>query len=117
MIALPGMSQFPGLLRVMSGIVNQDMLNMQSNSGRNELYDGTAAPIYKSIPSCSFAASDIRSGVQGGSQTTSTFAEVTPGTVFTLICTSPGSDPATGQAGDVNVMRMPTVPSGFTSMS
>ena len=37
------------------------------------------------MPSCSFAASDIRSFVHGGSQTTSTFASVTPGTALTLL--------------------------------
>ena len=44
------------------------------------------------IPSCSFAAGDIRSFVHVGSQTISIFASVTPGTALTLFATSTGSD-------------------------
>src|SRR5437867_1576975 len=65
--------------------------------------------------SWSFAASDIMAGVQGGSQTTSTFAWVTPGTEETLAWTSGGRDPATGQAGDVRVIWMVTAPAASTS--
>src|SRR5207247_9105218 len=61
-------------------------------------------------PGCSLAASVTFSGVQGGPHTTSTLAFVTPGTARTLASTSGGSDPATGQAGDVSVMRIPTSP-------
>ncbi len=48
------------------------------------------------MPSCSFAASDMRSFVQGGSHTTSTFASVTPSTLRALSRTSTGSDCAAG---------------------
>ena len=44
----------------------------------------------QNIPSCSFAASDIRSLSQGGSQTMSTCASVTPGNCFSLLTTSTG---------------------------
>ena len=65
----------------------------------------------QNIPSCSFAASDIRSLPQGGSQTMSTCASVMPGNSFSLLTTSTGRLWAAGQAGDVNVMRTPTTSS------
>ena len=49
-----------------------------SPSARSRLFWRVAAFAHH-IPSCSFATSDIRSLVQPGSQTTSTFASVTPG--------------------------------------
>ena len=52
------------------------------------------------------------SAFQGGSQTSSTFASVTPGTAFTFASTSPGREPATGQAGAVSVIFTSTTPSG-----
>lgn len=58
------------------------------------------------------AASDMRSMDQGGSQTTSTFASVTPSMAFTLRSTSGGSVPATGQAGEVSVIFTCTFPPG-----
>ena len=58
-------------------------------------------------PSCSFAASDIRSFVQPGSHTTSTFASVTPGNASTFVPTSTGSDCAAGQPGAVSVIVTP----------
>ena len=60
------------------------------------------------IPSCSLAASDMRSRSQGGSQTTSTFTSVTPGTSAIFCFTCSGRDCAAGHAGAVSVMRMPT---------
>ena len=62
----------------------------------------------QNIPSCSFAASDIRSRSQGGSHTTSTFTSVTPGTAATARFTCSGRNCAAGHAGAVSVMRMPT---------
>ena len=52
------------------------------------------------------------SAFQGGSQTTSTFAPVTPSTALIFVSTSPGSEPATGQAGAVSVIFTSTKPSG-----
>ena len=57
-----------------------------------------------SIPSWSFAASDIRSIDQGGSHTTSTWASVTPSIPATLVLTSPGRICAAGQFGAVSVI-------------
>ena len=64
-----------------------------------------------SIPSANLAASDMRALVHGGSNTNSSFTSVTPGTARTARSTSPGSVPATGQLGAVNVMRIATLPS------
>ena len=61
-------------------------------------------PRQSSMPSCSLAASDMRAGVQGGSQTTSTLTDVTFSSGTIRRCTSPGSVPATGQPGEVSVM-------------
>src|SRR5262249_54155993 len=72
---------------------------------------------HQNIPSSNFAASDIRSGVQGGSQTTSTLVETIPGMAPTFACTSGGSEPATGQAGEVRVILICTAPDTSTSMS
>src|SRR5262245_52291777 len=73
--------------------------------------------IYSSMPSCSLAASDMRAGVHGGSQTTSTFADVTFSSGRTLRCTSPGSVPATGQPGEVSVILISTAPLGAIVIS
>ncbi len=54
--------------------------------------------------SSSLAASLILSGVQGGSQTNSTVASLTPSIALMRVSTSPGKLPATGQAG---VVRYP----------
>ena len=51
--------------------------------------------------SSSLAASDIMSGSHGGSQVTSTLAEVTPSTAATFSSTSGGRLSATGHIGDV----------------
>lgn len=55
-------------------------------------------------PSCNIAASDILSFDQGGSQVSSTSAPLTSGIDSTFRSTSPGNDPATGQAGEVSVI-------------
>src|SRR5262245_26893336 len=70
---------------------------------------------FYNIPSCSFAASDMKSEHQVGSHTNSTLAEVTPGTARTFASTSPGSEPATGQLGDVRVILIATSPAGVQS--
>src|SRR3989337_2929014 len=64
--------------------------------------------------SSSRAASDIRLGSHGGSQVISTLAPATPGMTRTLFSTSTGSDPATGQWGEVRVIWIPTSPDGST---
>lgn len=51
---------------------------------------GARHEVGQNIPSCSFAASDIRSLPQGGSQTMSTCASVMPGSCFSLLTTSTG---------------------------
>jgi hypothetical protein len=68
-------------------------------------------------PSSRRAASDIREASQGGSQTSSTSASVTPSTVRSLASTSPGMTPATGQLGAVRVIWIRTMPSSVMSMS
>src|SRR5437899_428168 len=73
--------------------------------------------ITSSIPSASFAASDILSFVHGGSNTRSSFTPVIPGTAATFACTSAGSVPATGQLGAVSVMRMCACPVSSTLAS
>src|SRR5213075_1137117 len=60
----------------------------------------------QNIPRVSFAASDMRSLVQGGSHTTSTFTSFSPGTSRTLRSTSSGICWADGQPGAVSVIRM-----------
>lgn len=62
----------------------------------------------QSMPSSRRAASDIMLGFHCGSQTISTFAVWTPSTCATRSSTSPGSVPATGQAGEVSVMMTST---------
>src|SRR5512140_790807 len=62
------------------------------------------------IPSITRAILDIIPGFQGGSQTSSTFASETPSTDITTRSTSPGSVPATGQAGAVSVIVTWTEP-------
>ena len=57
----------------------------------------------------------IRSGVQAGSNTTSTVEPVTSSSSATFVSTSPGSDWAAGQFGDVSVMRTCTEASSRTS--
>ena len=85
---------------------------------KEEDFDVIIQQNLKSVFNCNRAASDIFSGVQGGSQTTSTLTLFTPGTARILASTSGGSDPATGQAGDVRVMRTFTSPdASFTSTS
>src|SRR5207244_2312733 len=69
-----------------------------------------------SMPSCSFAASDMRSLSQGGSHTTATSAAFTFASLRMRAFTSPGSEPATGQAGEVSVIWIATAPLGCTSM-
>ena len=71
----------------------------------------------QNIPSWSFAASDMRSRVHGGSQTTSTFTSATPGTAATAFLTCPGRNCAAGHAGAVSVIRMPTTFVASTMMS
>ena len=60
----------------------------------------------------SLAASLSISGSHGGSHTRRTSAPATPSMAATRACTSPGSEPATGQAGEVRVMSMATAPCG-----
>src|SRR4030088_2268690 len=57
-------------------------------------------------PSSSRADSDIRDLSHGGSQTSATWASVTPYTAPTLASTSPGIAPAAGQLGAVRVILM-----------
>jgi poly(hydroxyalkanoate) depolymerase family esterase len=57
-----------------------------------------------SIPSSSRASSLIRSGPQGGDQTSLTRTSSTPGTDRIAVSTSPGMLAATGQAGVVRVI-------------
>jgi hypothetical protein len=57
-----------------------------------------------SMPSSSRASSLIRSGPQGGVQTSLTRTSLTPGTARIAASTSPGMLAATGQAGVVNVI-------------
>ncbi|HKB37072.1 MAG TPA: serine/threonine-protein kinase [Gemmataceae bacterium] len=68
-------------------------------------------------PSCSRAASVMRSCVHGGSNTTSTLADATPGMARTFDSTSGGSDAAAGHAGDVSVIWTLTAPGGSMAMS
>ena len=58
----------------------------------------------QSIPSSSLASSLIRSGPQGGDQTSLTRTSETPGTARIVASTSPGMLAATGQAGVVRVI-------------
>src|SRR4029079_11501657 len=74
-------------------------------------------PPSQNIPSWRRAASDIMDGFQDGSHTSSTSAEVTPGTFSTLVFTSPGREPATGQPGEVRVILTWTWPPSWTSTS
>src|SRR6516162_2153055 len=60
------------------------------------------------IPSCNLALSDIFSGFHGGSQVSSTIADLTPSVAFNLDSTSSGSDAATGQFGAVRVIFIRT---------
>src|SRR2546425_4832083 len=69
------------------------------------------------IPSWSLAVSDILLAFQGGSQTTSTLAVVTPGMACTLEVTSAGSDCAAGQPGEVRVILTLTAPEASTWIS
>ena len=58
-------------------------------------------------PNSSWAASDIMSGFQGGSHTSSTSTSPMPSTMEETACsTMPGMLPATGQPGVVNVIDM-----------
>src|SRR3990172_7811771 len=67
------------------------------------------------IPSCSLAASVMRSLVHGGSQTSSTAAALTPGTALTASSTVAGKVWATGQPGAVSVICTRTSPCGSIS--
>src|SRR5262245_48159715 len=75
----------------------------------------TTATRIQSRLSFSLAASDIRAGVQGGSQTTWTLTSLTPFTPRTLYSTSGGIASADGQAGEVSVMRTDTFDSASMS--
>ena len=55
------------------------------NAGANRTPE--PSPARQNIPNCSFAASDMRSRVHGGSHTMSTVASVTPSTDFTAVST------------------------------
>jgi len=59
-------------------------------------------------PNSTFATSDIISLSQGGLQTISIIASFTSGMDFTFPSTYGGSEPATGQAGEVNVILILT---------
>jgi hypothetical protein len=59
----------------------------------------------------------MRSLVQPGSQTTSTFASVMPATLFAACCDLAGQDLRRGQPGAVSVMRIAATPSAVTNTS
>src|SRR5687768_11371822 len=71
----------------------------------------------QNIPSWSIAASLIMLRSQGGAQTSSILALVTSGIASMRRSTSPGNEPATGQAGVVSVIRTFTDRSGCTSIA
>ena len=77
----------------------------------------TGSAVFDGDPRGLTEASLIMLRSQGGSQTRSILALFTSGIDSIRRCTSPGNDPATGQAGVVSVMRTFTTLSGCTSIA
>ena len=65
---------------------------------------------------CSLAASDIKSGVHGGSQTTSTLTSLTPSIDRILCSTSTGSDPSFSAAFSVYKRYTQDTPRPFSTL-
>jgi len=91
-----------------STVRREDRPRQAVNACEHDAQAGPAGAISLAYisPSSSFASSVMRSGLQGGDQTSFTRTSFTPSTAFTASSTWPGSEPATGQAGVVKVISM-----------
>src|SRR5579862_3307943 len=109
--AIDSCQRFRTCWRYSSSVMDSGLAKKSKMAVQSDHTTWTAAN-QSSMPSWSMAASDMRLLSHGGSQTTSTCTAVTFINLANFAFTSPGSDPATGHAGDVSVMRRWMAPLG-----